>query len=348
MGDVPFVEPSEIPCLCGSELEFIESDTGDIYFHCTNCKLTAYGDNVGHALAQFFIAYMKKFKSPNHNIDRELSEYSGTLAEVLSEAEYKSFTDWALVLLSNAGLVMPLDDPGPKGAMGGFTCPCGYGLSISVGPDDGLFTISCHKCNVSSQPSIDLPTALWSYLVEYRAGLGVIEWCDAALKFLRSCERLMKKEEYDWLFNMATNAGGALIPPPEEDCSDITTEFIKSLLADIVIDAEERKEIMGTESKETDWLKVHARIQEPTQSMIARKCDELKELLLEKNRKYGDSAINPCRVFSRASATEQILVRMDDKINRIKNRQNDEDEDVIKDLAGYCILYMIAKEKESE
>jgi hypothetical protein len=85
-----------------------------------------------------------------------------------------------------------------------------------------------------------------------------------------------------------------------------------------------------------------------SQVLIAKKCDELKELLLEKNRKYGDSAINPCRVFSKASATEQILVRMDDKINRIKNRQNDEDEDVIKDLAGYCILYMIAKEKESE
>lgn len=83
-----------------------------------------------------------------------------------------------------------------------------------------------------------------------------------------------------------------------------------------------------------------------SQVLIAKKCDELKELLLEKNRKYGDSAINPCRVFSKASATEQILVRMDDKINRIKNRQNDEDEDVIKDLAGYCILYMIAKEME--
>ena len=103
--------------------------------------------------------------------------------------------------------------------------------------------------------------------------------------------------------------------------------------------------------KDSDWLKTVPRIQPPTtdsQVLIVKKCEELKELLLEKNRKYGDSAINPCRVFSKASATEQILVRMDDKINRIKNRQNDEDEDVIKDLAGYCILYMIAKEKESE
>ncbi|MBQ9335824.1 MAG: hypothetical protein IJS14_00820 [Lentisphaeria bacterium] len=67
-------------------------------------------------------------------------------------------------------------------------------------------------------------------------------------------------------------------------------------------------------------------------------------MLLEKNRKYGDSALNPCRVFSRANAVEQILVRIDDKLNRIKNRQNDEDEDVVMDLAGYLILLMIAKE----
>jgi hypothetical protein len=103
--------------------------------------------------------------------------------------------------------------------------------------------------------------------------------------------------------------------------------------------------------QDSDWINPNSSSSATltdSQVLIAKKCDELKELLLEKNRKYGDSAINPCRVFSKASATEQILVRMDDKINRIKNRQNDEDEDVIKDLAGYCILYMIAKEKESE
>lgn len=337
MSDVPFVEGRAIPCLCGSKLEFMQSDLGDIYVNCTNCDLTATGDSETYALAQFFVNYMKKFKYPNHDIIPELLEYSDTLAEVLSEAEYKSFTDWALVLLSRAGLVMPLDDPGPRGDMGGFTCPCGWGLTVSVDPDDGLFTASCHKCHVSSQPSIDLPTALWGYMVEYRTGLDVITWCDMASKFLGACEQIMKKEEYDKLFNMAVCRGSAVAPPPEEDFSHLTREVIKSLLAGT--NTEERKEIMSKD--------VNPEVTN-TQALIIKKCDELKELLLEKNRKYGDSAINPCRVFSRASATEQILVRMDDKINRIKNRQNDEDEDVIKDLAGYCILYMIAKEKESE
>lgn len=84
----------------------------------------------------------------------------------------------------------------------------------------------------------------------------------------------------------------------------------------------------------------------PAQLKIIDKCNELKQLLLEKNRKYANSALEPARIFSRANTVEQILVRIDDKLNRIKNRQDDEDEDVIMDLAGYLILLMIAKEKD--
>ncbi len=80
----------------------------------------------------------------------------------------------------------------------------------------------------------------------------------------------------------------------------------------------------------------------PAQAAIAAKCDEIKNLLLEKNRKYGNSALEPARIFSKASSIEQILVRIDDKINRIRNRQNDEDEDVYFDLAGYLVLLLVA------
>lgn len=80
-----------------------------------------------------------------------------------------------------------------------------------------------------------------------------------------------------------------------------------------------------------------------TQLLIAETCEEIKELLIEKNRKYGDSAVNPIRILSKSSNTEQILVRIDDKLNRIKNMQSDEDEDVITDLIGYLVLYKVAK-----
>ena len=84
------------------------------------------------------------------------------------------------------------------------------------------------------------------------------------------------------------------------------------------------------------------------QKLIANKCDEVKALLLEKNRKYGNSALEPVRCFSKASIQEQLLVRMDDKLSRIQNRQDDEDEDVFLDLVGYLILYLVARDHDEE
>jgi hypothetical protein len=78
---------------------------------------------------------------------------------------------------------------------------------------------------------------------------------------------------------------------------------------------------------------------------IAAVCDELREFLLEKNRKYGDSALTPTRIFSRADLIEQIKVRIDDKLSRMKNRADDEDEDVEWDLLGYLILLRVARNR---
>jgi len=81
-----------------------------------------------------------------------------------------------------------------------------------------------------------------------------------------------------------------------------------------------------------------------TQLEIASVCDEVKELLLSKNEKYGDAALNPARIFSHASAIEQLLVRIDDKLNRIQKGAGllGTDEDVVMDLIGYLILLKIA------
>jgi hypothetical protein len=79
-----------------------------------------------------------------------------------------------------------------------------------------------------------------------------------------------------------------------------------------------------------------------TQIDIATTCDALKELLLEKNRRYGDSALDPVRIFSRSDTLEQIRVRIDDKLSRLRNQQHDEDEDVITDLIGYLVLFKVA------
>ena len=81
-----------------------------------------------------------------------------------------------------------------------------------------------------------------------------------------------------------------------------------------------------------------------TQKAIITVCDLIKGQLLDKNRKYGDSAIHPKRVFSKSSAIEQINVRIDDKISRIMSAQDDDIEDAEFDLLGYLMLKMVAKE----
>lgn len=71
------------------------------------------------------------------------------------------------------------------------------------------------------------------------------------------------------------------------------------------------------------------------------------ELLAEKNRKYGDSAANPMRVFSRATPVEQLLVRIDDKLSRIARGDGllATDEDVLRDLVGYIALLAVSNKE---
>ena len=74
--------------------------------------------------------------------------------------------------------------------------------------------------------------------------------------------------------------------------------------------------------------------------------DSVKQLLFEKNTAYGDSALNPIRLFSRADAVEALCVRIDDKLSRIKKLGvGDEAEDTIQDLIGYLVLLQVAKRK---
>jgi hypothetical protein len=68
----------------------------------------------------------------------------------------------------------------------------------------------------------------------------------------------------------------------------------------------------------------------------------VEEMLVEKNQAYGDSALNPVRVFSQASPEEQILVRIDDKLSRIA-RGKATGEDVLRDLQGYLVLLKMVK-----
>jgi len=62
---------------------------------------------------------------------------------------------------------------------------------------------------------------------------------------------------------------------------------------------------------------------ETMQNNITKTCDGLARLLVAKNQRYGNSALEPIRVFSRADPAEGILVRLDDKLSRIKYASNE-------------------------
>lgn len=77
--------------------------------------------------------------------------------------------------------------------------------------------------------------------------------------------------------------------------------------------------------------------------LIELKCDELKDLLIQKNIDYNNSLQNPIQVFSKSLPIDGILSRLDDKLNRIKKKGvNDKTEDTISDILGYLIHLKIA------
>jgi len=81
----------------------------------------------------------------------------------------------------------------------------------------------------------------------------------------------------------------------------------------------------------------------PDEQKIRNACQELANFLVEKNKGYGSSIFEPVRIFAKSDTTEQIRVRIDDKLARIIKGAQPTD-DTIKDLAGYLVLYLAAKE----
>jgi len=80
-----------------------------------------------------------------------------------------------------------------------------------------------------------------------------------------------------------------------------------------------------------------------TQHTIADVCDNIKNMLIEKNKSYGDSALDPIRLFSKASSDEQIKIRIDDKLSRISRGSEFYGDNDLDDLIGYLILLKVSK-----
>ena len=110
-------------------------------------------------------------------------------------------------------------------------------------------------------------------------------------------------------------------------------------------DMSEGKNLYGIGHR-TDALTVLIK-EAPSGAEIMNVCLDIAEMLLKKNISYGNSAIAPVRVLSQANAEEQILIRIDDKLNRLKYQQEYENEDTVQDLVGYFILLMVMRRQEA-
>ena len=67
------------------------------------------------------------------------------------------------------------------------------------------------------------------------------------------------------------------------------------------------------------------------------------DIVVARNKEYGNSALDPVRVFSKSDRMEQLKVQLDHKLSRIA-RGGDPGLDTIRDIIGYCTLILIARE----
>lgn len=113
-------------------------------------------------------------------------------------------------------------------------------------------------------------------------------------------------------------------------------------------DAEDIKSLSGTAPIVPEVLPLAPWEKEllwtPFEQNVRRITDQIADLLISKNKQYSNSALDPIRVFSKADRMEQLRVRADDKLSRIRN--GDTSEDAVLDLCGYLILMKIAGESE--
>ena len=85
-----------------------------------------------------------------------------------------------------------------------------------------------------------------------------------------------------------------------------------------------------------------------TEDDINRVCNATRDLLLKKNRAYGDSALTPISIFGTGNPIVSIGARMDDKLARLKTLGvGAQTIDTLYDLHGYLTLLLIAIEREN-
>lgn len=99
---------------------------------------------------------------------------------------------------------------------------------------------------------------------------------------------------------------------------------------------------------EEDLDRLQDNLTSPFREKVRTVLSEIEKLLVAKNEAYGNSALEPINVFSKADAVEQIKVRIDDKISRLHHGKEYGSEDTVTDLIGYLVILKIAEKELNE
>lgn len=81
------------------------------------------------------------------------------------------------------------------------------------------------------------------------------------------------------------------------------------------------------------------------ESRVRNVCNNIAEMLIEKNKSYGNSALEPINCFYKGDAGTSIRVRIDDKLSRIMRGNEFQGDDTVLDLLGYLVLLLISEGK---
>lgn len=97
---------------------------------------------------------------------------------------------------------------------------------------------------------------------------------------------------------------------------------------------------------DSSWIEDMSRLislskKAPAGTEILYQCIRIANMLLEKNIAYGNSALSPIQIFAKIPPGDQIDVRIDDKLNRIKNGSSYPGDNDLLDLVGYIVLKLI-------
>jgi len=150
---------------------------------------------------------------------------------------------------------------------------------------------------------------------------------------------MTKKDECNHIFASKTGVC--------KKCGELKADFIdkfyKVMKKELELEGLRRRLDLDEEDEDYELIEDGETNLTETQQKISDICNNLKDFLIEKNKRYGNSALEPMKIFGDFDAEDLLKIRLTDKIMRIKNSEIDRKNDYT-DMLGYIILLCVSKD----